>query len=223
MPSKFTDAHRELLLLLDADWVPAGKLTTYGSVAAQIGVTAQDAWKLIHDLGRLPRCCHLPWHPIVSADGWLAANFPVRFITLLQQEGHRVEPRSKRRHRITDFVDHRAATAATPAPPTAKRDPSGKLPVPDRASAPTMRAENRIFSLRSTLSTPGSEDRPPCLAAVKMFKTLRVPAPATARAVACATAGFAGRTIHVGPAVFVIKAFANTMSAMPPGTSIPTG
>lgn len=71
-------------------FIPAGKLITYGQLAALIGMPKRARW-VGQQLGQLPRDTPLPWHRVINAQG--KSSFPVNSThyllqhQLLKQEG----------------------------------------------------------------------------------------------------------------------------------------
>ena len=70
--------------------VPAGKVITYGQLAAQAGMPRRGRWAG-HLLRRLPANSNLPWHRVINAQG--KVSFPegseaaLQQMTLLENEG----------------------------------------------------------------------------------------------------------------------------------------
>lgn len=74
------DLHDAVCMVLNA--IPAGKVATYGDVAARLGVTARQAGR---EVGRVPD--EVPWWRVVRADGATALCRGGHAAELLAAEG----------------------------------------------------------------------------------------------------------------------------------------
>ena len=70
--------------------IPAGRVVTYGQLAALVGRPNGARW-VGRQMGRLPKDSRLPWHRVINAQGRssipLDASGSNRQLRLLQREG----------------------------------------------------------------------------------------------------------------------------------------
>jgi len=66
--------------------IPAGKVATYGQIAAMAGVPQQS--RLVgRILSRLPRESRLPWHRVINSQGRISNPDPARQQARLEADG----------------------------------------------------------------------------------------------------------------------------------------
>jgi methylated-DNA-protein-cysteine methyltransferase-like protein len=123
------DARRELVIervLRCVEQVPAGRVASYGAIAAVCGIGPRQVGSIMKAYGH-----DVPWWRITDASGDLPANLLAEARPLWDDEGIRVKPNG-RGCRYADFAADRdaladawrAATADLPHPDAVEDGPS---------------------------------------------------------------------------------------------------
>lgn len=84
MPDKITDVEARIWQVVGN--IPAGKVATYGQVAALAGVP-QQARMVGRVLSRLPPNTKLCWHRVINSQGKISNPTPHRQLDRLSHEG----------------------------------------------------------------------------------------------------------------------------------------
>ncbi len=77
--------------------IPAGTVLSYGDVAAEAG--RPGAARAVGSILRSASADDLPWWRVVNAAGRISSPSPNRQLGLLEAEGWRIDPASRKLHR----------------------------------------------------------------------------------------------------------------------------
>lgn len=90
-----------------ATLIPAGRVTTYGTIAKMAGGGAMASRSISSILGKAPNQKAIPWHRIVYAGGkvWLPNEHPTKRLKLYKREGIKVDENGRIKNFSEVFYD----------------------------------------------------------------------------------------------------------------------